>query len=236
MLPKPRPGKKDIRATVLLIIFITLAAGINAEPDAPSLYEQGRREQLRGTYYRAIELYKDSLSYNAFYVKPMIGLAESFYAIGQNDEALNHVIRAQRFDRNNLSLINLEGNIRTELGQLQEARGLFERVLSIEPHNLDAKFGLARLDLADGRKRQAAARFQEALRSSPENIRVLLRLAMLYEELGDGQSSAIYLDQALNFHSNDPLVYLTAGRYYYGRGEYERAIEYLQTALSLKSG
>ena len=223
MLPKPKPGKpkpvkKDIRVTVLLVIFITLAAGIIAEPNAPSLYQQGRREQLKEKYYKAIELYKDSLSHNAFFVKPMVGLAESFYALGQNDEAMNYVIRAQRLDRNNLSLLNLEGNIRTELGQLQEARGLFERVLRIEPHNLDAKFGLARLDLADGRKQQAAVRFQEALRSSPENIRVLLRLAMLYEELGDGQSSAIYLDQALKFHSNNPLVYLTAGRYYFGRG------------------
>jgi tetratricopeptide (TPR) repeat protein len=236
MLPRQirTPGRIAVKIAVVLALFIPAEA--YAEPGATALYEEGSRAQLQGNYYRAIELYKDSLSRNSSYVKPMVGLAESFYALGQNDEALNYALQAQKFDRSNLDLINLEGNIRTELGELQKARQLFEGVLKIEPHNLEAKFGLALLDLANGRKRQAASRFRDALKSSPENVRILLRLAMLYEELGDIQSSATYLEQALRFHSNNPLVYLTAGRYYFNRDEFESAIEYLQTALSLRSG
>ena len=236
MLPRQIRTQARIAFKIAVVLTLFIAVAAYAQPSATALYEEGSREQLRENYYRAIELYKESLSQNTSYAKPMVGLAESFFAMGQNDEALIYVLRAQKFDRSNLSLVNLEGNIRTELGELQRARELFEGVLKIEPHNLEAKFGLARLDLADGRKRQAVARFQEALKTSPENVRVLLTLAMLYEELGDNQSSATYLEQALRFHSNNPLVYMTAGRYYYNRGDYESAIGYLQTALSLKSG
>jgi tetratricopeptide (TPR) repeat protein len=234
MQHKKVQGSSRLKISIFVLLLIATAPYIPAEPSSIALYEEGTREQLKENYYRAVELYKESLSGNPSYVKPMIGLAECYHALGQNDEALIYVVKAQRFDRNNLYLINLEGNIRTELGELNEARKLFESVLKMEPHNLDAKFGLARLDLADGRKQQAAALYEEALKSSPENIRALLSLALLYEELGESQRAVVYLEQALKFHSDDPLVYLTAGRYFYRTGDYESATEHLQTALDLK--
>jgi tetratricopeptide (TPR) repeat protein len=199
-----------------------------------SLYQEGRAEQLEENYYRAVELYKQALELNPAYLAPLVGLAESFLLLAQYDEAISAVGDARRQDRNNLSLVNLEAKIRMGLGEVAEARRLFESVLRTEPYNLDARFGLAQLDIADGKRRKAASQYLEALKASPDNIHALLSLAVLYEELGDDEASQAYLDQALKTYTDDPQVYFAAGGYYYRRGSHTTAWNYLETALALE--
>ena len=203
--------------------------------DAIENFENGREYQLEEDYYRAIELYKESLSFNKNYVKPMIGLAECFIQIAQYDEALVYALMAKTHDRNNFNIHILEAGILTLIGDLEPARTILNNVLLIEPNNLEARLGLARLDLADGKKRHAALQFLETLKISPDNIHALLNLALLYEELDEEDVSLIYLEQAFRHYTDNPAVYYTAGRYYYNKKDYISAADYLKTALALKT-
>ena len=67
-------------------------------------FEDGLIAQMEDDFFRAIELYKASLSINPNYVKPMVGLARCFYYVEQYDEALNYVTSARAQDRNNSEL------------------------------------------------------------------------------------------------------------------------------------
>ncbi len=221
------------RVKIAVILFLILVA-FAAYTDAVDYYEDGLIAQMDDDFFRAIELYKTSLDVNPNYLKPMIGLARCFYYVEQYDEALDHILIARAYDKNNSELKILEADIRISLGELSEAEELLTAVLEYEPNNLDARLSLAQLNLADGKRRNAALQFLETLRISPYNIHALLNLALLYEDLEEYEISETYLDLALANYTDDPVVYYTAGRYFYKLKEYNSAIDNINTALTLR--
>ena len=219
----------------MLLLTIPLPR-TRADEGALSLFRKGEAAEFQEDYYRAVELYKEALLKNPDYLQPMARLAASFLALEQHDAALMWVRKARKLDRGSLELVILEGDILTVQGRVAEARALYEAVLQEEPYNVDARFGLARLDLADGKQRHAAVQYLETLKAEPENLQALLNLALLYESMGEQEASLAYLRQALAGSSDDPEVFYTAGCYYFAKGEYRTAEEYLGTALTLKPG
>jgi tetratricopeptide (TPR) repeat protein len=226
--------------TVLLLCSLTTAAsaqsGADGHTDPRILYQHGRTEQARSNLLAAVELYRAALIENPAYDKPLIGLAESFFALEEYEEALEYLEEAQKYDRGNLDLIVLEGRIAIALNQPARARSLFESVLEKEPNNLEARFGLAELDIAQGRTRNASQRYIETLKIRPESQKALLSLVLLSEAQGDQAAAEAYLELALKYHSYDPRVHYAAGRFSLEEGNLERAESYLLTAIALDAG
>jgi Flp pilus assembly protein TadD len=54
-------------------------------------------------------------------------------------------------------------------GRFEEARALYQEVLRIEPHNVDALLGLAAIDAREGNAEQAALHYARALELEPRN-------------------------------------------------------------------
>lgn len=180
-----------------------------------------------------MELYRAALIENPAYDEPLIGLAESFFALEEYEEALEYLKQAQAYDRSNLDLIVLEGRIAIALNQTAAARSLFESVLEKQPNNLEARFGLAELDIAQGRTRNASRRYIETLKIRPESQKALLSLVLLSEAQGDLPAARAYLELALKYHNYDPRVHYAAGRFSMEEGNLDRAESYLLTAIAL---
>jgi tetratricopeptide (TPR) repeat protein len=180
-----------------------------------------------------VELYRAALIENPAYDEPLIGLAESFFALEEYEEALEYLKQAQAYDRGNLDLIVLEGRIAIALNQTAAARSLFESVLEKQPNNLEARFGLAELDIAQGRTRNASRRYIETLKIRPESQKALLSLVLLSEAQGDLPAARAYLELALKYHNYDPRVHYAAGRFSMEEGNLDRAESYLLTAIAL---
>jgi len=218
-----------------LTLMLLAAVGVPAQDRGSprELYERGRAAQSSQHLLRAVELFRGALQGNPDYLQPMIGLAESFFALEQYEEALDHVTRARRYDQGNLDLLILEGRIRLGLGQLEEARRLFEAVLAREKNNLEARFGLAELDISLGHRREAAKRYLETLKIRPQSEKALLSLAVLAESEGDREAANAYLERALQYHTYDAQVHYTAGRFALEMGEARTAEQYLRTAAAL---
>ncbi|MBN2553513.1 MAG: tetratricopeptide repeat protein [Spirochaetales bacterium] len=233
-----------IPAAVILALslFLGLApasdaqAGAGVQADPKMLYQRGRMEQARSNLLAAVELYRAALIENPSYDKPLIGLAESFFALEEYEEALQYLEEAQRYDRGNLDLIVLEGRIAIALNQPARARQLFESVLDSEPNNLEARFGLAELDIAQGRTRNASQRYIETLKIRPESQKALLSLVLLSEAQGDEVAARSYLELALKYHNYDPRVHYAAARYSVEEGALKQAESYLLTAIALDEG
>jgi tetratricopeptide (TPR) repeat protein len=222
-----------LTATLLFSLTSPCPAQSGVDGDPRVLYQRGRAEQARSNLLAAVELYRAALIENPAYDKPLIGLAESFFALEEYEQALEYLKEAQKYDQTNLDLIVLEGRIAIAMNQPARARSLFESVLEKEPNNLEARFGLAELDIAQGRTRNASRRYIETLKIRPESQKALLSLVLLSEAQGDRAAAEAYLELALKYHNYDPRVHYAAGRFSMEEGSLDRAESYLRTAIAL---
>lgn len=226
------------RRRILILLLILLAGrGFAAErPDLPGLYRQGYGFQQQGDYYRAIEIYLTLLDHNPDYRDPIIGLGTSYFHLQEYETALEYTQRALLLDRTDWELRNLKGRILVALGRMEEAEELFLQVLQHEPHNLNARFGLAELDIAQGRVVKAAGSYRRALAVSPENRKALLSLVLLYDYRGDYPLSEEYLLQALALYPENPEVHYIAAGHFFRSGRLEMAVDHVETALYWNPG
>jgi tetratricopeptide (TPR) repeat protein len=214
--------------------FLALLVGpVFGAPSAIELFQTGRRAQEERVYYLAAQKYKESLQANPSYLPPMIGLAECFFLMEEYDEALRWIVMAEKFGRDDNALLVLEGRIRIGQGDLAGARGLFQGVLARAPNDLEARFGMAEVEVAAGRTREALSQYTQALKLAPESKKGILSLALLSEGMGDQAAAAKYYDLALRSFAEDPEVELAAGTWYANNGDYTAAEKRAQIALSL---
>jgi len=229
-----RTGSAALFTAIGLFGFLLVFQAIGQ--DARALYQQGREAQETSSTLRAIELYRAALRGNPDYSQPMIGLAECFFALEEYEEALQYVLQAEKFEQGNLGLWLLEGRIRIGLNQLDQARALFQKVLEKERNNLDARFGLAELDLARGQRGNASQKYLQALRIKPDSSQALLALALLRQSEGNRPEADRYLEMAMRLNSDDPRVRYSAARFAMEQGNPELAEKHLEAALAVRPG
>jgi len=90
-------------------------------------------------------------------------------------------------------------------GKADEARGLYQKALSLEPTNLQALLGLARLEDREGRMDDALRNYQLAAGANPQNAQVLNDLALCHARLGQLPVSLHLLNQATQYQPQKPL-------------------------------
>ena len=224
------------RGTIIASIFLLAAAAALFAADARPLFQAGARAQAEGNYHLAVEKYTAALAANPAYLEAMTGLTECFFLLEEYDEALRWVTEALRFDRGSPGLLVLQGRVLIGLGKPAEARKLFSLVLTQRPNDLEARFGQAEAEVAEGRTRNALSQYSQTLRLAPESRKALLSLAMLSASLGDAAAASRYYELALRSHSTDPSVQLAAAEWEAGQGRLDSAERRARTALSLAPG
>jgi tetratricopeptide (TPR) repeat protein len=224
-------------ASVLLSASAALGAqGGAAGADARSLYAEAEGLRFAEEWYPAIESYLAAAAKNPSYGEAYVGLASCYYEIGEYDQALSYVRKAAPFRKGDAALTDLEGFIRTALGDLAGARAAFDSVAAALPNDLDARFGLCLLDLAAGRKTEARSRLEESLRLSPQNARALLSLALIAADQGRAEDSRALVEKALRYHGSEPRTQYVAARLAAAEGDLPKASMYARNALDLRPG
>lgn len=222
----------------IIICFGSVASG-TAQSDfseVRELYNQGKKEQNAENYYMAIELYKTALESSPAYIEPIIGLAESYFMLGEFEEAIKWCTLGEKYARSNIHLKVLHGRTLAGLGQYEEAEAYLNEVLRIEPYNYDARFAMAELEIARGRILQAQSWYEKALKLSPRNRRALLSLALVYESKEQLGRAEELIKIALHYYPSSHMVQYLAGKHYFTRGDIQRAETHAQKALALKQG
>jgi tetratricopeptide (TPR) repeat protein len=184
-------------------------------------------------WYGAVEDYLQAVRINPSYSDALVGLAECYYELDEYDEALVYAKKASPFRKGDSALRNLEGFIRIGLADLPGAKALFTAVAAERPNDLDARFGLALLDLAAGKKTEARTRLEDSLRLSPQNGRALLSLALIAEDQGRPGDAASLIERALRFHGQEPRVQYTAARLARSSGDLPKAIACARNAIDM---
>jgi tetratricopeptide (TPR) repeat protein len=221
--------KKALLATIVALV---VSAAVFADPVAS--YGRGKAAQDREDWYGAIEGYQEALRENPNYNAAYQGLAESFYALGEYDQALDQTVKAEAFRKNDPSLLDLRGFIMIGLGKLDEASDLFTRVLAAWPNDVDARFGLAEIDISNGKNSAASGEYLDALKRNPENRKALLSLALMAEESGNAAMARDYVSKALMYHGDNPQVFYFAAYIASRDGRAGEAENRVRAALSLR--
>jgi len=230
------------KALLAIVSLLALAAALPAEPsaaagtDARGLYAEAERLRFAEQWYPAIESYLAAAAKNPSYGEAYVGLANCYYEIGEYDQALSYVRKAAPFRKGDAALTDLEGFVRTGLGDLAGARAAFESVAAALPNDLDARFGLCLLDLAAGRKTEARSRLEDSLRLSPQNARALLSLALIAADQGKAEESRALVEKALRYHGSEARTQYVAARLAASDGDLERASFHARNALDLRPG
>ena len=197
-------------------------------------YEEGQIYQNKQDWYRATEYYQECLQMNPAFGQAWFSLAECAYALNEYDLAIDYTDTAAKYLKNNTSIPNLKGFSLVGLGRLDEARIVFNEVLNKYPNDTEARFGLAELDIFEGRISGAEALYQDALKRQPENRKALLSLALVSYELGKPAVSKKYINQALRYHSDNPEVHYFASYLLAKEGSWTEAEQRVRFAIALR--
>jgi tetratricopeptide (TPR) repeat protein len=219
-------------AAIAAVLFALAGARLGAA-DARSAYQLGRRAQDSEDWPVAVEQYRAALAANPAYLEASVGLAETLLALEEFEEALRWAVRARLLDATDPDLAVLEGRIRLGAGDSAAARALFSGVLKNWPNNLEARFGMAEADVAEGRSRSALDRYGAALAMAPLSRRGLLSLAILAESTGDPAGADRAIEISLRYHAADAAVQLAASDLYAGRGRWDLAERHARAALAI---
>ena len=204
-----------------------------ADLPASALYQRARDFQAREDWYAAVELYQEALNKNPSYGEAWFALAECSYELEQYDLTVKYCDTALKYIKNRTDISNLKGFALIGLHKLNDARAIFTGILTAFPNDVEARFGLARLDLFDGKFSTAEQYFLDALKRESKNKKALISLALIADQQGKIEESRLYIREALRTHSGKPEVYYFAGYLAAKEGDLTEAESLIRTAVLL---
>ena len=138
------------------------------------------------------------------------------FAEGKKEEALKHLKRAERADRNQPALYNKLGDVYVRMKRYADAETAFARALEIDPDNAEAHLGLARTFLGVRKNRDAAGKALNAVGLLYHNPRAHYVLGVALHRMRRIPEAVEALRVAVSQNPNYPEAYRRLA-YIYGK-------------------
>ena len=228
---------KKLFLPVCLALFFTdflfAQTSDQTSPSALSFYQKGLEFQKKGDFFGAVESFSQALEKKDSYGDAWFHLAQCSYELSEYDLCIEYSDKAQKYLKDWNEILNLKGMALIGQGKLDEARKNFDQVLKFYPNDVNARFGLAELDLFDGSLSHAETVYEDALRREKTSRKALLSLALVSAELGKNEVSERYKRQALSYHSGNAQVHYLAAYLAQGRGDFTEAERRARSAVQI---
>ncbi len=222
------------RLTVCLCFFAFLPlSGFCAEKTPVSSYEEGVGFMKDEEWYKAGECFLQAVKENPSYAEAWYSLSQCSYMLGEFDLVLVQLEEAEKYLKDDSRLENLKGMTLIALEDFSGAREIFEKILKKYPNNVEARFGLAELDLFDGRFSGAEAEYNEALKRQGKNRKALLSLALVSARMGKYENARHFMESALTYYSGEAEVHYLAAIIYAMQGEVKSAERHCRVSVSI---
>lgn len=223
-----------VRRFLTCCICLLLLSPVVFAATATDYYNAGCTLKERESWFEAIEQYLEAVQLNPAYGEAWYSLAECCYETGEYELALTYLDKADILLKNRSDLQNLRGFLYICLGRTDDAQSIFESILAKYPNDVDSRFGLAELEILEGKVSGAEKQYQAALQRQTRNSRAILSLALVSWELGKKQAAGDYIEQALRLFSGDAKVYWFAAYIAVQQKDMVAAESYIRRALQLK--
>jgi len=225
---------KIIQKFLSVLAFMFCFSFAFSANNATYYFNKGDELQKEENWYEAIENFTEATRKNPSYGEAYFRLAECFYATDEYQLAISYLDTASKYLKNRSDVENLRGFCEIGLGNLVEAENIFSTVLKTFPNDVDARFGLAELNILKGRISGAEKEYKQALSRQNTNKKALLSLALVSDDLNNSEATNSYINQALKYHSGSPEVYYFAAYLALKQNNLEVAESRIRTAIHLK--
>ena len=184
----------------------------------------------------AREFYTKALAINPEDPEILYNIALNYQSAGDNDNALNYMMKASGLNRNNYAIRLAAGNLFYKMNLFREAEAEYAEALKLRPGSPEPLvfLGSARLEL--GKTGEAAANFLEVLKNPSSDEQVSLAassLGSIYDDAGRFREAAEYYTRALRVSPSDSLINYNLGVAYLHNGTYREAVTYFRRALEI---
>lgn len=157
-----------------------------ANPESPlGHYLEGLALQRRGEHREAVTHFEKALQIKPDVVEPLVGLARSYLALNEPEEAKRHVLDVLEDNPDNLVATNLLGDIYLASGDMDQAVTIFEGAASAQPKSPRAYVRLAQVYVAQGDLDAARSTLEKGVQETDRNGFLVLQLALVQEQAGD---------------------------------------------------
>lgn len=170
---------RKLTQIISLMIFLSVFPLFGKEANPLTIFNKAVEMQENERWYDASQYFLEVVNINPAFSDAWYRLGECSYHLGEFDLALDYLQKAEKYEKNNPKVQNLKGMILLALGSTEEAKDIFNSVLKKYPNDIDAHFGLAEIELYDGKISGAENQYIEALKRQYTNRKALLSLALV---------------------------------------------------------
>lgn len=123
------------------------------------------------------------------------------------------------------------GQQNIDSAEYEQARSVFDELLTIIPDDPDLKAEIGDRFLRAGRYEEAFHYLSQALEESPESIHFYNRIGIALRKLGRFETAERYYLKALDYSQDDPNLYFNVGRLYLDWKKWDDVAHMAQKAL-----
>ena len=218
-----------------VVLFANSLLFCSPKKTVKQIFDEGVEYQLDENWYAAAQNYLEVVNQNPAFSQAWFNLAECSYKLEEFDLALTYLQNAEKYEKNNSKVQNLKGMILLALGEKDKALEVFNQVLAVYPNDIDAHFGIAEIELYNGKFTGAELEYIEALKRQTTNRKALLSLALVCAETGRFTQSDKYLRQALQYYSGETEVHYIASVINVMKGDLKAAELQIRIAIEIKN-
>lgn len=230
---KTKQSNKFLPIIVFSLSALIVSVLPAAAQSASQLYRNGIEDQNNEDWYSASQNFLEATHANPVYGDAWFHLSQCTYQLGQYDLALKYLENAEKYTKDSSAVLNLRGLCFISLGKLNQAKEQFNAVLRTYPNDVDARFGLAELELYDGRIAGAQQQFSEALKRDTTNRKALLSLSLVSAQQGNTSAADMYMQQAMRYYSGEAEVHYLAACLCAMRGDFTGAEKRARSAVEI---
>ncbi|MDI6845786.1 MAG: tetratricopeptide repeat protein [Candidatus Saccharicenans sp.] len=201
--------------------------------DLLKLVQEAQAYEYQEKYELAEEAYRKILDETPDSPASYVNLALILARQNRMDEAVEILNRGlQRLPDSEILLVRL-GHTYAFSGKFLLALKTMEKVLSVNPRNVDALTVSAGILDAAGRKKEAWDLYRRALEVEPESKTLRASLAASLASAGRLQEAIEIYKKLIEDYPNDQSLYQFAGLAYSYLGDHDQAIFYLKQAVAI---
>lgn len=123
------------------------------------------------------------------------------------------------------------GNQYRDVGDLENAKVHYEKVLMVNATNPDIHYFLANVEASAGNQEKAIALYERVLALNPYFAPAYVSLGVAKLAAGDAEGAKVFFSKAVELVPDDPSALRSLGMVLVRRGAYEDAISHLEKAL-----
>ncbi|WP_293259368.1 tetratricopeptide repeat protein [Microcoleus sp. PH2017_21_RUC_O_A] len=185
---------------------------------------------------KAIDSGKPVTAVNSLSAEAYIKQAESYYAQGKFDEAINECKRAIEIKPEVAIAYKIAGNATQAMGKVDAAKYWYTEALKIEPNFAEIHANLGSLYAQQKQWQKSIACYHKSIELKPELVSAYRNLAKVFLQSGQPQAGAEYWYEALTLDINWATAeeHFTLGNTLLEFGQLEKAVSCYRRAIQLQ--